>query len=134
MSAFGVVGAVCFCVDVGLFQLLYGTVGVNPLMAKFCSTIVSVTLAYLGHRYWSFSNRARPGVRQEYLVFAAVNAVTLLLALGLIAVVRYQLGQHHSVVLQLTNIASIAAGTVIRYLSYRAWVFPARSVEEPAGV
>jgi putative flippase GtrA len=30
-------------------------------------------------------------------------------------------------VLQLANIAGIAAGTVIRYLSYRRWVFPPRS-------
>ena len=29
--------------------------------------------------------------------------------------------------LQVANVAGIAAGTVIRYLSYRRWVFPAES-------
>jgi hypothetical protein len=32
-------------------------------------------------------------------------------------------------VLQAANIASICLGTVIRYLSYRAWVFPAHRPE-----
>ena len=33
--------------------------------------------------------------------------------------------------LQVANIASIAAGTVIRYLAYRRWVFPAHATGPP---
>jgi putative flippase GtrA len=84
-----------------------------------------MTVAYFAHRYWSFSHRARTGLRREYLMFAVVNGATLLLNLGIVALVRYPLGQKGALVLQAANIAGIAAGTVIRYLSYRRWVFPA---------
>ena len=42
LSAFGVVGALCFVLDVGLFQLLYATVGLGAVTAKALSTLVSI--------------------------------------------------------------------------------------------
>ena len=125
LSAFGIVGAVCFGIDVVLFQVLYVHVGLGAVTAKFLATLVSMTVAYFAHRYWSFSHRARTGVRREYALFGVVNAVTLLLNLGVVWLVRYPLGQESAFLLQLANVASIAAGTVIRYLAYRRWVFPA---------
>jgi putative flippase GtrA len=62
-------------------------------------------------------------VRQEYLVFAVVNTVTLLQGLAVVAFVRHGLGQDDAFVLQIANVTSIALGTVIRFLAYRRWVF-----------
>jgi putative flippase GtrA len=126
LGAFGVVGAACFLLDVALFHVLYAVIGADAVLAKLLATLVSMTAAYVGHRYWSFSHRARTGLRREYLLFAAVNGVTLCMGLAIVAFVRYPLGQESALVLQAANIASICLGTVIRYLSYRAWVFPAR--------
>ena len=126
LSAFGVVGGACFILDVSLFQLLYAEVGTGAIPAKLGSTLVSTTAAYLGHRYWSFSHRARTGLRREYLLFVAVNGVTLAMGLAIVWFVRYPLGQESALVLQAANVASICLGTVVRYLSYRTWVFPAR--------
>jgi putative flippase GtrA len=126
LGAFGVVGAACFVLDVGLFHVFYAVVGVDAVVAKLLSTLVSTTAAYVGHRYWSFSHRARTGLRREYLLFAVVNGLTLCLGLAVVWFVRYPLGQESALVLQAANIASIGLGTVIRYLSYRTWVFPAR--------
>jgi putative flippase GtrA len=127
LSAFGIVGAVCFAIDVALFQLLYAHVGLGAVTAKCLATLVSMTVAYFAHRFWSFSHRARTGLRREYLLFAVVNGATLLLNVGVVAFVRYPLGQESALVLQVANIAGIAAGTAIRYLSYRRWVFPAEA-------
>lgn len=124
LSAFGVVGGVCFALDLGIFQVLYTSAGFGAVAAKLSSTVVSTTVAYLGHRYWSFSHRARTGLRREYLLFAVVNGVTLVLGLVMVAVARYGLGQESPWVLQAVNVVSIGLGTVIRYLSYRQWVFP----------
>ena len=132
LSAFGLVGSACFLLDVGLFQLLYAHVGLGAVTAKLLSTLVSMTVAYVAHRYWSFSHRARTGLRREYLVFTLVNGATLLLSLAVVAFVRYPLGQDGPLVLQLANIGSIALGTVIRFLSYRRWVFVA--ADHPAAV
>jgi putative flippase GtrA len=123
ISAFGVVGAVCFVLDVGLFQVLYVHTGVDAVLAKLISTLVSTTAAYFGHRHWSFSHRARTGLRREYTLFVAINGITLLLGLFIVWLVRYPLGQEGALVLQLANIGSIALGTVLRFLSYRRWVF-----------
>ena len=123
ISAFGVVGAFCFVLDIGLFQLLYVHLGVDAVLAKFCSTVVAVTVSYFGNRHWSFSHRARTGLRREYTLFLAINGITLLLGLFIVWLVRYPLGQEGALVLQLANIGSIALGTVLRFLSYRRWVF-----------
>jgi putative flippase GtrA len=130
LSAFGVVGAVCFVIDVGMFQLLYAHVGVGAVTSKFLATSVSMTVAYVGHRYWSFSHRARPGLRQEYVRFLAINVGTLLLGLGVVAAVRYGLDQEGALVLQVANVGAIVLGTLVRYLSYRRWVFPAHDEVE----
>ena len=133
LSAFGAVGAACFVLDVGLFQLLYAS-GTGAVTAKLGATVVSTTAAYLGHRFWSFAHRERSGYRREYVVFVLVNGLTLLIGLALVAFVRHPLGQEHALVLQAANVASIGVGTVIRWFAYRRWVFrPVAEVEdEPA--
>jgi putative flippase GtrA len=129
LSAFGIVGIAAFAIDILIFQLLYAHVGLGAVTAKTLATLVSMTVAYFAHRYWSFSHRARTGLRREYLLFVVVNGATLLLNVGAVAFVRYSLGQESALVLQVANILSIAVGTVIRYLSYRRWVFPAHQPE-----
>ncbi|MGY1858395.1 GtrA family protein [Modestobacter sp. SYSU DS0290] len=133
LSAFGVVGTVCFALDLAVFQVLYGVTGLDPALAKLGSAAVSTTVAYVGHRYWSFAHRARSTVRREYAVFALVNAATLLLSLGIVTFVHEGLGQDGSLVLQTANVGSIALGTVIRFLAYRRWVFRAPTVDPRTG-
>lgn len=124
LSVFGVVGAVCFVLDVAVFQFLYVYVGVDAVVTKFLATTVSMTAAFVGHRFWSFSRRARTGLRREYLRFAAINGATLLLGLAIVGFVRYPLGQESVLALQAANVLSICVGTVVRFLAYSQWVFP----------
>jgi putative flippase GtrA len=132
VSAFGVVGIVCFLVDIGLFQLFYDVLGTGAVTAKLLSTLISMTLAYFAHRYWSFSHRARTSVRREYVLFTLINGGALLLGMAVVAVVRYPLGQESPMVLQTANVTAIVLSTVLRYLAYRRWVFPAHaSTDEP---
>ena len=132
LSAFGIVGGLCFLLDIGLFQVLYAHAGVGAVTARLISSLVSVTVGYFAHRYWSFSHRARTSMKREYTLFAAVNGLTLLLSLAVVWVVRYPLGQQSAFVLQVANIGSIGVGTIVRYLSYRKWVFVAH--DHPAAL
>jgi putative flippase GtrA len=132
LSAFGAVGAACFVIDLGLFQALYAHVGLGAVTSKLVSTVVSMTVAYFGHRYWSFAHRARTGLKREYTLFFVVNGLTLLLGLVLVAVVRYPLGQDSALALQIANVVSTAIGTLIRFAAYRTWVFV--SAQAPAAV
>jgi putative flippase GtrA len=130
LGAFGVVGAFAFLLDIAAFQLLYANLGVGAVTSKFSATVLSMTVAYFGHRYWSFAHRARTGVRREYLLFVMINGSTLLVGMAIVAVVRYPLGQDDALILQAANIASIVLSTALRYVAYRRWVFPAHA--EPA--
>ena len=123
LSAFGIVGGLCFLLDIGLFQLLYAHVGVGAVTSRFISTVISLTVGYFGHRHWSFAHRARTSIKREYTLFAAVNGVTTVLSLIIVWFVRYPLGQESALVLQLANVVSIGLGTIVRYLAYRKWVF-----------
>lgn len=125
LSGFGVVGIVCFFIDLGIFQLLYAHVGMGAVTSKLVSTLVSMTAAYFGHRHWSFSHRARRNARHEYALFAVINGTTLLLQLGIVALVRYPMGLDKALPLQIANVFAIGLTTVIRYVAYRLWVFPA---------
>lgn len=130
LTAFGVVGGVCFLIDVGVFHLTYVYTDLDAVLSKLLATTVSMTAAFVGHRFWSFSRRARTGLRREYLLFAGINGLTLLLGLAIVAVVHHPLGQESAWVLQAANVTSIAVGTVVRYLAYRRWVFPALAAED----
>jgi putative flippase GtrA len=134
LGTFGAVGAACFVLDVALFQVLYAVAGIDAVAAKLVATLVSMTAAYLGHRFWSFAHRSpTAGYRGQYLRFALVNGVTLLLGLAVVAVVRHPLGQTSALVLQAANVGSIVLGTAIRYLAYRHWVFPAAAPARASG-
>lgn len=134
LSAFGIVGAACFLVDLAVFQVLYAHVGLEAVLSKLAASCVSTTAAFAGHRLWSFSARAHTGVRREYPLFVAVNGATLLLSLGIVALVRYPLEQEGALVLQAANILAIAVGTAVRFTAYRRWVFPSVALASaPAG-
>ena len=127
LGAFGVVGGVCLLVDLGVFHLLYAYLGTGAVTSKLVAGLVATTLAFLGHRSWSFARRRRIGLGRQYSLFLLINGGTLLLSLGIVAVVRYPLGQEAPLVLQAANMAAIAVGTALRWLTYRLWVFPART-------
>jgi putative flippase GtrA len=122
-GAFGAVGLACFIVDLGLFQWLYASVGLGAVTSKLVSTVLSMTIAYFAHRHWSFSHRGRTGLRREYATFFAVNTLTLVVGLGLVALIRHPLGHDSTLVLQLANVTSIAIGSLVRFVCYRKWVF-----------
>ena len=73
-------------------------------------------------------------MRREYVRFALINAVTLLMGLAIVGFVRHGLEQDSALVLQVANVASIVIGTVVRYLSYRRWVVPAHRVPAAAAI
>jgi putative flippase GtrA len=133
LGAFGVVGGIAFVVDVGLFQLLYGFLEVGAVTSKTLATLVSMTVAFLGHRNWAFAHRDRTTVRRSFALFTLVNLTTLVLGAAVIWFVRYPLEQERLLIIQIANIGSIGLNSVLRYLAYRRWVFPAfAAAPEPA--
>ena len=111
--------------DIGLFQLLYGHLEVGAVTSKTLATLVSMSVAFMGHRNWAFAHRDKTTIRSSFGLFALINVCTLVLGAAIIWFVRYPLDQERLLVIQAANIASIGLNSVLRYLAYRRWVFPA---------
>lgn len=133
VAKFGVIGAIAFVVDVGVFNLLRlggpgaasGLLDEKPLTAKTVSTIVATTVAYFGNRYWTFRDRGRSSLRREYVLFFALNGVGLLIALACLGFSHYLLGLTSPLADNISaNVVGLGLGTLFRFWSYRRFVFP----------
>jgi putative flippase GtrA len=129
MLKFGVVGAVAFVIDAGGFNLLvygggHGPLHHRPLTAKIISAGVSILVAWLGNRYWTFRHRRRPQAHHELGLFVLVNGVGLLIAVACLGFSRYVLGLESAVADNLAGtIIGTALGTLFRFWAYRTLVF-----------
>ena len=135
LAKFGVVGAIAFVVDVGVFNVLRnGALEDKPLTAKVISTVLATTVAFAGNRQWTFKHRERTNVRREYLLFFGLNAVALVIALGCLGISHYLLGFTSPLADNISaNVVGMALGTMFRFWSYRRFVFTAPVPEpEPA--
>ena len=127
---FGVVGLVCFGIDVGIFNLLRsGLLGTGhffagPIGAKIASAVISTIVAWLANRYWTFRRRRRRDVGWEFLEFGAVAAVGIGLGVACIGVSHYVLGFTSLLADNISgNVVGLILGTAFRFLMYRYWVF-----------
>jgi putative flippase GtrA len=121
ISAFGLIGAVAFVIDIGVFTWLAPH---GALKAKFVSTVLSTTFAYVGNRYLSFSHRARTSLGRETAFFFGINAITLVFSLLVIALFVYPLHYAHaSFTVKVVNVCTIILGTLFRFWSYKRFVF-----------
>ena len=125
---FGAVGAVCFVIDVGLFNLLRfggdGPLADRPITAKVVSASVATLVAWAGNRWWTFRRRRHPAVLRELALFVAMNGVAMLIAVACLAVSHYVLGLRSPVADNVAaNVVGVGLGTAFRFVAYRLWVF-----------
>lgn len=121
LAAFGVIGALAFALDIGVFTWLAPH---GALKAKAVSTAVSTTFAYFGNRHLSFSHRARTSIGRETSFFFGINLITLIfseLVIGLF-VYGFHYG-HASTMVFAVNIVTIGIGTLFRFWAYKRFVF-----------
>ena len=127
-AKFGTVGAVCYLIDIGLYNLLHVVFGVGPLSSKVASSVVAATAAFVGNRQWSFRHRGRTRhVGNEYLLFLVLNAVGLALALLCLGFGYYVLDMRSALASNIWgNVVGTGLGTLFRFWSYRRylWVHP----------
>jgi putative flippase GtrA len=124
ISAFGVVGVINLFVDVGLFNLVHFRIGLGPTTSNIISTAVATTISYFANRHWSFSHRARTGLRREYVLFFVINLIALGISSIVIAVTYYVVGATTPFALNVAKVVGIGIGTVFRFWSYKRYVFP----------
>jgi putative flippase GtrA len=121
VTAFGLVGALAFVIDLGVFTWLAPH---GALKAKAVSTVVATLFAYVGNRHLSFSHRARTSIGRETSFFFGINLVVLILSELVIGFFVYALHYGHaSTMVFAVNVATIVLGTLFRFWAYKRFVF-----------
>ena len=94
-------------------------------------------MAWLGNRYWTFSDRKTSSRRRELAGFVVVNIGGLIIGVGCLAFSHYVLGLTSPLADNISaNVVGLVLGTAFRYVFYRRLVFtggPAGPVQ-PAAV
>ena len=125
---FGMVGALAYVIDVGLFNLFqHGPVGFlsgHPNSAQPLASSIATVFSSLANRYWTYRARTQKNVAREAVLFILANLG------GIVITQLCLLFTHH--VLELTspladNIAAYVVGfglgTAFRFVFYHYIVF-----------
>jgi putative flippase GtrA len=133
MLKFGVVGAVAFVVDIGMFNLLATTLwpgsGPGPLdghekIAKVVSATLATLVAWLGNRHWSFRHRRQAAAHRELFLFAMMNVAGMAIAIACLTISHDVLHFTSSLADNVSgNVIGIGLGTLFRFWTYRTFVF-----------
>ena len=137
-AKFGIVGAVAFVTDFGIFNLLryagpdgVGVLHHKPLTANVISVVVSIVVAWLGNRYWTFRHRRRASAPRELALFFLMNGVGLLISLACLAFTYYVLDLRGPLASNISaKVVGVALGTLFRWWAYRRFVFVEELREE----
>jgi putative flippase GtrA len=133
---FGVVGAVAFVVDVGIFNLLrFGpgeVLGDRPLTAKAVSVAVATCVAWYGNRQWTFRRRRTSAPARELLQFAVINVIGLGIGLACLFTSHYVLGLQSPLADNVSaNGVGLVLSTLFRFWAYRRFVFTVELADDP---
>ena len=130
---FGSVGAIAYVVGVGGFNLLVHINGAplenKPITASLISGFLSIIVAYIGNRYWTWRDRPKHTFQREVVIFFAVNLVGLACSAISLGISRYVFNLHSALSDNISaNIIGVGLGTLFRFYGYRTWVFPNETV------
>jgi putative flippase GtrA len=125
VAKFGIVGAINFAVDVGLFNGLNETVlHDKPLTSKAISTTVAAISSYFMNRHWTWRDRDRTSLHRELPMFLLLSAVGLGIALACLGLSHYVFGFHGRVADNISaNGFGLIFGMLWRFWSFKRWVF-----------
>ena len=128
LGKFFSVGALAYLVAVGGFNSLVhlknAPLASKPLTASIISGVISILVAYLGNRHWTWKDRQRTGAKREVFLFFIINGIALLFGVICLAFSRYILGLDSALADNISaNVIGVGIGTIFRFWSYRTIVF-----------
>ncbi len=135
IGKFGVVGSVCYAVDIAIFNLLLAVYD-EPIMPKIISTVIATTFAFIGNRFWTWRHRSRSGLHREYPLFFGVNLVGLGIGVACLWLTHTWLGAYWPVLTTKLadnisgNVVGVGLASLFRFWAYRRFVFRAAPVTE----
>ncbi|MGP4021109.1 GtrA family protein [Saccharopolyspora sp. 5N708] len=136
---FGVVGAITFFIDTGIFYALKLTIlSPKPVTSKVIAVLAATLVSYVLNREWSFRTR---GGRQRYheaMLYFVISGIGVGFYSAPLWISRYLLHLQTPFTTRLVEeIADFTSGQIIgllvgmafRWWAFRKWVFPAEQPE-----
>ncbi|CAM2812695.1 GtrA family protein [Actinomyces slackii] len=125
---FGLVGALAFVVDVGLFNLLqHGPTGIlagHPNTSNAVAAATATLFSWVANRMWTYRGRTQENTAREALLFAFANAGGVLITQFCLLFTHHILGLSSPLA---DNIAAYVVGfglaTAFRFFFYHYIVF-----------
>ena len=123
------VGGFNTLLDIALFTLLAVPVGLPPLVANVCSTVVTMSVSYLLNRLFVF--RSDSGVARTVGQFVAVTLTSAFVVQSIVIESVIRLGEwvvptlDHGVLTSGAKVCATGVGMITNYLGYR-WLFRKR--------
>jgi putative flippase GtrA len=118
LAKFGLVGGSGYLINLGVFAVLVGSLGVHHLVAAVGAFSVAVTSNFLWNRYWTFAAGDGHAGFQAARFFAVSLA-----SLGLNLVVLEALVGSHSVGELGAQAIAVAVAMPFNFLGNRLWTF-----------
>lgn len=132
VAKFGIVGAVGFVVQLGFQNALHSGLRLGYLTALVGGYLVATAVTFVGNRYWAFKHRQGKGLGHESMLFVLLNTIAIGIQLAVVGFVVYSLGLRDNFSYNIATIFGIGFGTLMRFWSYRKFVFLEQSAEQPA--
>jgi putative flippase GtrA len=108
--------------DTGLLWLGTSILGLPYLLSGAISFVVGLSIVYFLSIYWVFANRWIPNPRFEFLVFASIGGIGLVLN----EIILYIFTDTFGLFYMLSKICSIAAVFVWNFVMRKLILFPSR--------
>ncbi|MCF2533487.1 GtrA family protein [Yinghuangia soli] len=128
LAKFAVVGGTAYTSDVILFNILLTQADLGPLSAKAISLCLSIVVAFIGNRYWTYGERnggeAASEVSRQGLFFVAITLVGMSIQLAFLGFSHYVLDFTSRLADNISgNLVGMGVATIFRFWGYRTWVF-----------
>lgn len=133
---FGLVGALAYVVDSGLFVLFqHGPLGVlagHPNTANAASATIATIFSWVANRLWTYRGRTQENVAREALLFALANVGGLFITQFCLLFTHHVLGLTSAIADMIAAyVVGFGLGTAFRFTFYHYIVFNGGTDESP---
>lgn len=133
---FGLVGALAYVVDSGLFVLLqHGPLGVlagHPNTANAASATIATIFSWVANRLWTYRGRTQENVAREALLFALANVGGLFITQFCLLFTHHVLGLTSAIADMIAAyVVGFGLGTAFRFTFYHYIVFNGGADKSP---
>lgn len=125
---FGVVGVIAFAIDYGVLMLLSQGLGWDPVLSAGISFVVSLVFNYLASMKYVFARRDDMSRQREFVIFAVLSAIGLVINEIIIAAGTAVLGTG-GLAVTVSKVVATAVVMIWNFVSRKKWL----EAKDPSG-